>query len=218
MQTPFDSSCALRHRVVGNKYVRTQRQLGESRTVAIGVATKDNALAANLDSPSESGHSAVNDLHRIQHHGAGAKNEGRCRSGHNIVRLQLVSSPGARFYQFAKLAKGTVRITEHIVNKLRCGRHEVVSSRAINRQGTGPVFKPGGKNQCRKVTAMVDMEMTEEKDVRLRHLSPALPKSESAAAARIQDDPRRAVLGESRLVDQRSFARSPEGRIACTEL
>jgi hypothetical protein len=35
---------------------------------------------------------------------------------------------------------------------------------------------------------MVDMEVTEEEDVRLRHLRPALAESKSAATARIEDD------------------------------
>src|SRR5579871_3015761 len=99
------------------------------------------------------------------------------------MRLQFVASVGLWIHQVAQIAIRSMRIIEEIAHKLRGRRHELVSRRPEDRQGTIPIFKPRRKDQCREVAAVIDMKMAEQKDVHLRHLRSTLAKPKSAATS-----------------------------------
>jgi hypothetical protein len=76
-----------------------------------------------------------------------------------------------------------MRIAEQIVHKLRRRRHVLVPRRSVHRQHPRAVFKPRRKNQRRKIAAVIDMKMAEEKNIQLRHLRSALSKAQRAASS-----------------------------------
>src|SRR5262249_44156149 len=97
-------------------------------------------------------------------------------------------------YQFAQIPPRSVRLSEQILHELSRGWHVLVARRSVHRQWPLPVFKPRREDQRRKIAAVIDMKMAEEKDVHLRHLRAALAKAQSTASSSIQNDTRLAVV------------------------
>jgi hypothetical protein len=110
------------------------------------------------------------------------------------VGLHFVAALFIGGQKLAQIAIGPALGSEEIGDKLRGCGHEVVSRRAVNGQGTLAIFKPGGFDERGKISAVIDVEVSEQQDIELGHLGPALSKAECAASSRIHEHARLAVL------------------------
>ena len=111
----------------------------------------------------------------------------------DVMRLELIASL-AWLYQLAEIVPGSVWIAEEFVNKLSCGRHEVVSCGAVDGEGTLAILEPGRKDESREVAAVIDVKVAEEEDVGLGHLRSTLAETERAASSGVEDDTGAAVV------------------------
>src|ERR1700722_1517023 len=103
------------------------------------------------------------------------------------MRLELVASL-AWLYEFAEIAPGSVRVCEEGVYELCGGGHEVVSCGAEDRERALAVFEPGRKDEGGEVAAVIDVKVTEEEDIGLRHLRSTLSEAEGTASSGVEDD------------------------------
>jgi hypothetical protein len=81
-------------------------------------------------------------------------------------------------------------IAKKIGDKFGGGRHEVVGRRAVDGEIAVTVFEPRGLDERGKIGGVVDVKMSEEDYVELRHSRAALAETKSAAATGIDEDSR----------------------------
>ncbi len=196
VQISFHSGDAFRDCVVSNEQIRIRRQLWQTRALAIRIAAENDDFAAHLYSPRKGWNSSVDHAHRLRGNAATAKHFGRLRASHNVVRLQFVAAFLSRHKQLAQIAKSAVFISKKIGNKLRRGRHEVISLRPVDWQWALAIFKPRRLDQHRKISAVIDVEVREQNHIKLRHLRPAFAESKRASSASIHKHSRSPVFPE----------------------
>jgi len=194
VQVPRNSHSTFRPRIMGHEQICVRRQARKTFTLTIRISNKCDRFAADFYPPCQGRNASMDDVHRIHGKIAATKCSYGLGGPLDVVRLHLVTASLSRYQQLTEVAIGAVLVSKEIGHKLGRRGHEVISHRAADGQGTFAIFKPGRLDQRRKIGAMVDVKVSEQNHIRVRHLRPALSESKSTSSPRIDDYSRSPVF------------------------